>query len=474
MIKSKFLIQIVPVILFGTISIVGINGCQSKPKLDLAIDRLRENSYPSWQAEELAKEFKQIGEPAVAKLLPFLEDKNWEVRGRTAYILGEMGESAKSAAPKLMPLLKENQKDHHAWDACGNAIDALGQMSAVPELIAALKKDWSTDTDKLDMWDGAVQERVATALTKIGKPSIPALITTLSDPNPSIRQRAASILGQIGATAKSAVPTLTKTLTDSDPKVRIAAASALGRIGEAAPAIATLTKTLKNSDPSIRRSAAWALGEMGTKAKSAVPTLTKTLTDSDPQVRVIAASALVQIEGATSIVFPIFTSALTGRDDSAKSRAIETLGEMGQSGTPAIPALLTVLKDPNPAADTLNRTKAAEALAAIGAEAQLIAALKDPNSIVRWRAAYALGKADYSSAPATTAVSALLTALEDPQVEVRRRAAEALGNMGVASETAIPALTAIAKDRDNPAKTDAEDALRQIDSALKVFRHRKQ
>jgi HEAT repeat protein len=295
MTKSKFLIQIVPVILFSTISIVGLNGCQSKPKLDLAIEQLRENSYPSWEADNLAKKFKQIGEPAVPNLLPLLQDKNWQVRARTAYILGEMGESAKYAAPKLMPLLKENQKDQHAWDACGNAIEALGQMGAVPELIAALKKDWNTGPTQLDIWDGAVQERVATALSKIGKPSIPALIITLSDPNPSIRQRATSVLEQMGATAKSAVPTLTKTLTDSDPKVQIAAASALGRMGETAPAIATLTKTLTNSDP---------------------------------QVRVIAASALVEIEGATSIVFPIFTSALTGRDNPAKTDAEKALRQI--------------------------------------------------------------------------------------------------------------------------------------------------
>jgi len=140
MIKSKFLIQIVPFILFCTISVVGLNGCQSKPKLDLAIDRLRENAYPSWQDSQLATEFKQIGEPAVPNLLPLLRDKNWQVRARTAYILGEMGETAKSAAPKLMPLLLENQKDDHAWEACESAIDALGQMSAVPELVAALKK----------------------------------------------------------------------------------------------------------------------------------------------------------------------------------------------------------------------------------------------------------------------------------------------------------------------------------------------
>jgi HEAT repeat protein len=238
---------------------------------------------------------------------------------------------------------------------------------------------------------------------------------------------------------------------------------------------------------------------MRTKAKSAVPTLTKTLTDSDLEVRVYAASALVQMKEVTPTVFPILTSALTSQNDPAKYRSLETLRGMGKAATPAIPALLKILKNPNSAADTYTRTQAAELLAQIGADAQLIAALKDPAPIIRWRAAYALGQMKAAAktvvpalitalledphvdvrrraadalgnigTAAKTAVPALITALEDPHVDVRRRAAEALGNMGTEAKTAIPALTATTKDRDKWVSRNAEEALRQIDSAQKA------
>jgi HEAT repeat protein len=61
---------------------------------------------------------------AIVYLIPLLKDQNQYVRSRAAEVLGEMGESAKSAIPSLIPLLKD--PDAEVRSSAAAALEKLG------------------------------------------------------------------------------------------------------------------------------------------------------------------------------------------------------------------------------------------------------------------------------------------------------------------------------------------------------------
>lgn len=81
---------------------------------------------------------------------------------------------------------------------------------------------------------GAVRERAVTVLSNVGPADprvVPALTSALRDKNPGIRGRAALALLKIGGGAREAVETLTNTAeNDPDPAVRGYASKAVARI----------------------------------------------------------------------------------------------------------------------------------------------------------------------------------------------------------------------------------------------------
>jgi HEAT repeat protein/energy-coupling factor transporter ATP-binding protein EcfA2 len=109
------------------------------------------------------------------------------------------------------------------------------------------------------------------------------------------------------------------------------------------------------------------------------------------------------------------------------------------------------------------RERAAFALGRIGSEkavGPLITALStDKESDVRWRAAFALG-----GIGSEKAVGPLITALStDKESDVRWRAADALGRIG--SEKAVgPLITALSTDKESDVRWNAADALDRIGS----------
>jgi len=96
-----------------------------------------------------------------------------------------------------------------------------------------------------------VRETAVDAIARIGAPAVPALIQSLSDPDPGVRTQAARALARMGDTAKPALPELIQALRDPDEGVRIAATKALGQMGPtAAPALPALIDLLKTPDGS--------------------------------------------------------------------------------------------------------------------------------------------------------------------------------------------------------------------------------
>ena len=61
-----------------------------------------------------------------------------------------------------------------------------------------------------------MQQTVVDALTRIGQPSVPALVKLLDEPNPQLRVEAVIALARIGPEASSATPRLIA-LVEHDP-----------------------------------------------------------------------------------------------------------------------------------------------------------------------------------------------------------------------------------------------------------------
>ena len=95
----------------------------------------------------------------------------------------------------------------------------------------------------------------------------PALITSLSNPEPRIVGYATEALVRVG---QPAVGDIRKTLQNPDVFVRLNAVSILGRLGpQAQEAVPDLVNCMSDPHPLVRDSAVFALGQMGPAADSA-------------------------------------------------------------------------------------------------------------------------------------------------------------------------------------------------------------
>jgi HEAT repeat protein len=138
------------------------------------------------------------------------------------------------------------------------------------------------------------------------------------------------------------VDDLVKKLKDKDPDVRRAAAVELGKAGQGAAAAApALVAALKDADAFVRRYAAEALGVIGADPKIAVPALARLLRDANEKkdTQLAAVGSLAKL-GAAGVA-PLASGFRDPNLDSAvRTKIIDTLGDLGAEGRPAIPALV--------------------------------------------------------------------------------------------------------------------------------------
>ncbi len=180
--------------------------------------------------------------------------------------------------------------------------------------------------------------------------------------------------------------------------------------------------------------------------------LLKGLGDEHPFVRWQAGLALTkQSNGNKTLI-----DTLNGGNHSPimEVAAVDALGQNPM--LEAYAALVAALQNPN----DLLRQSAVEALAKHKnpeAAPHLVNALKDPTPWVRRAAAYALGYLD-----TTESKQALIIALRDPSVLVRRSAAYALGVLR--AEIALPQLKILLNDKDSLVQRNTAWALGRIGS----------
>ena len=319
-----------------------------------------------------------------------------------------------------------------------------------------------------------VREAAVTALGRIGKPAVPAVEKLLSmlkaDCRVTLAVRVARALGDIGKSdqrVQSALMDLWRT-SAACPASRVQIAVALCKLRCDAPGlISGLTASLVSSPTtSLRMAAAEALVWCSKSEPDVVPALLAATFDDDENIRRVAAGGLELMKLTQAKAVQICAAQL--RDAPHAETALRRVGE------PAVPALIKALADP----ESVVREKAARALGAIGAPAveaaaTLRKALRDKCSDVRLSAAKALWLVTKEPEPAVDALADLLTDRIHPapnDAEARRRflqsVIEALGRIGPPAAAALKPLRRLAKDDNRLIRESATRSVRQIEPAV--------
>jgi bilin biosynthesis protein len=235
------------------------------------------------------------------------------------------------------------------------------------------------------------------------------LVEGLGDPRGLIRLRFAETLGEIG---EAATPFLLKALAGHDNVVvRRAAAKTLTIIADPSAVPTLLQSFLHDEDTVVRGSAAGALARTG---ETAVPALLDILASTehaeDTKGHAAWALAFIGSEAADHLY-----AALNNASLDVRCAVIGALGHVAQeqADEKSCGLLVAALTDPEP----LIRTEAAAALGQVNyppAASHLILAVRDSDLDVRKAAINSLGKIGDPAA-----LEPLQTLLDDPQDVVR-------------------------------------------------------
>ena len=161
-----------------------------------------------------------MGPEAIDALIQGVSDKNPQIREMSAWTLSEIGAPAARVVPVLISTLADPDEN----------IRVMGSV----------------------------------ALQNLGEPAVPYLIDALRAESTEIRLNAAYALGEIGTPLDTILPALISTLTDPEWNVRRLVVRALVTIGT--PALDALIQALNSDDADLRRMAERALSDIGTPA----------------------------------------------------------------------------------------------------------------------------------------------------------------------------------------------------------------
>lgn len=228
------------------------------------------------------------------------------------------------------------------------------------------------------------RENITKALKIVGNLATEPLIRLLKSPDPDLRWRAASLLGD-GHDRRAVGPRIAA-LEELDGRVSTSAAIALGEIGDQ-NAVDPLIRAFKTGGADLRKCSIIALGKIRSERSFAI--IIAASEDERSEVRISAIRAMGSIRDAR-----------------------------------LLPALLSLSREPDPAIRM-------ETIGALGSYPRaettdlFIRALGDPDAGIRKEACGVLGKRKV-----VAAVQPLTALFEDSDTEVRQSAAKALNAIG--------------------------------------------
>ena len=453
-------------------------------------------------------------EASITAIVARVTDPDASVRRATMAALRALRDQRDKVRPLIVKVLEDSDPS-----VVMPALHTLAEGGA--EVVPAL-------TDALDQKEARYW--ACLVLAEIGpaaKAAVPGLVKALADERPEVRIQALVALAEIGPEAKTASPAVAKALDDSFMSVKYAAAFALGRIGDKAQA-AAIEKAAASEDHFLQLVAIWAAAKVDpqnqAKVQAAAKALVVGLLDEHENHRIAAARGLLELN-APEIVNKELDAAAASlseaqvdramdafaslgsrvvpkavdllKDAKRRERAMKVLGKIGPEAAPAVPALVSLLKDQDPKV----RTEALFTLAAIGPKASAAIApatalladtdrdvmltagyyldkmgpeakaaapelrklLSSQDELVQITAAHALLSVEPNNPDhAKVAVPVMTAALKHPLAFIRGEAAMTLGDLGKAAASALPALEAAVQDVDAGVRQAATEAVKKI------------
>lgn len=358
---------------------------------------LSEDAAASPEGKRALFKLKQIGEPAIPKLIEALGNAENVatleqlltslVRSNTlSTFVTSLGDENQKIVHGVTQILKRSQDYNpndllpyfddtnisksslgeilqtHAGRINPNALFALldiADSKVRPILYKVLdlviKEDMIPDMiHKLGSDQPMVRSYILRTLSRFDtKESCEGLVKGLSDPNKTVRQAALNGLAKLNS--KSSVGDICKLLSDPDLTVQSTAIDTLAKI-RSPETIKHLITVLQDESEYVRRAAVEVLNEVGDH--SAVKDLLNALRDADWWVKVRAADALGSIGGPK--VFDAVLALIKDKDEFLRRTAVEILNT--SKDTRAVERLIEALRDE----DWWVRERAIDALAAIG------------------------------------------------------------------------------------------------------------
>jgi HEAT repeat protein len=384
-------------------------------------------------------------------------------------------------------------------DAVNNLVrlDHAGTL-VIPPLLEALKDPAADELGQHFPGElHSTREAAVQALLQLGPKAEKDLATYalktlqegLNDPKPAVREHTAYALALMGPKAIPAAPALAKLCAERTKEVREAAYSALEKIGPSVP-VEPILALLTNDDPDICRDAAEALSWLKPKDPAALPLLLAALTNTklaqkNPETAVYvcntAAVALGGLGEKAKEAIPALVDAVKKADAEELRRTLEpgkgkgrrrvfesgAMQALRRIGKPAVPALVPLLKDKEPAV----RWQAAVILGGIGPDAKetvpdLQTALEAERDAFAVVAAAALAYVQIGGDPKNP-IAKVIELLGSDEAAIRESAAAVLEAFGRQAAPAVEKLTALLDDDDEMVRAQALETLRAIGPAAR-------
>ncbi len=276
----------------------------------------------------------------------------------------------------------------------------------------------------------------------------------LRNASPAVRIKAARALAKLSTPIPQAFPLLMAAVSDPEQSVREASIQALGSYGP--EVLPTLIGFLQHSDKYVRRNAVWAIGKFGPVARSAISALCNSLRDADSRTAAGSAQALGYMGEVAGPAVPALIEAMRGTNVVLCRLASKALSQIG---LPALEGLMANLRHSDP----FVRAEAALAVGWMGPIAgdavseivQLVEAYR-PKARSRPAPAMQEGHSGIVTPPAPPSV-----APQSSEETARLNGIQALGRIGAGS--VLPLLNEIANTEEDPYRTAATLAIRQIE-----------
>jgi HEAT repeat protein len=271
-----------PSVRLGAVKALGKLGWLAKDALPALAAALHDGEAKIREAAAAA--VGQLGPDAVPTLAGMLNHPDKYVRRNAVWGLGKLGPLAKPVLRELCHALQDS--DPRTASGAAQALGSMGTegADAVPALAEAMR---GTNI--------VLCRLAAKALSQIGRPAMPTLITHLKHHDPFVRGEAAVALGWMGPTAAPAVMPLVDVMR-AKPAARPAP---LPGVNTTTPptAVTTAPGEPPTTEDGCRVCAAQALGRIGPPAAPAVPFLQQAASDPCAAVRQAAEMSLRQIQG---------------------------------------------------------------------------------------------------------------------------------------------------------------------------------